>query len=105
MESEMETPKDLLKYYIELRDEIVTNGIDSRRRVIRQLLNVAMQSYRAQQRYYRARAQFSDGTEAPECPMVLTAAACRNLTKAAAVNKEIGTHLSELRMRRRKARH
>lgn len=97
----METPKKLLNEYIRLRNEIVADGIDSRRRVIRQSLNVALLSYRAQQRYYRARAKFSDGTEAPERPMVLTSGWKRDLTKAAAVNQEIGTHLSELRRRGR----
>ena len=97
----METPKKLLNEYIRLRKEIVADGIDSRRRVIRQSLNLDLLSYRVQQRYYCARAKFSDGTEAPERPMVLTKAWKRDLTKAAAVNKEIGTHLSELRRRRK----
>lgn len=97
----METPKSLLNEYIRLRSEIAAKGMDSTRRVIRQSLNVSLLSYRAQQQYYRARAKFSDGTEAPECPMVLSDVWKRDLTKAAAVNREIGKHLSELRRGRR----
>lgn len=102
----METTKETLRLYTAIRDEILATGANDRLLTARYCCNVAMQGYRLQEDYLRAKARNpAIYVKWLEPAKAFTAAQRRDLEKAKAVNKEIAKLLGARRKANRKAKH
>ncbi len=95
----MET-KDLIVHYEQLRKMIDREGPGPRVRAVRSALYQIYRSYRAQQRYERLKRKTGVVIEFFECDHPLTKEDDRTLREAAAMNRQIGVVLREMRSAR-----
>lgn len=101
----MDTTKELLKDYKELRDTIVEYGPNDRLLARRRVYEVEMRSQQIEQAYLALKSNYPDPIEFLELAKPLDAAALKNLNEAAAVNEEIGKLLDGSKRSRKKAAH
>lgn len=94
--------RQLLNEFIRLREELTTSDPTERWIVFRRGMTAILNSYRVQLAYIKARAEYATAhNEVPEKSRLFTKSNLRNLKEAAAVNREIGRRLSELKKSKR----